>query len=1212
MALRSPTKKAITDASPAGSKPMPKGKTISQKIRDTVLNLPENALRIGLGMPLKMNDEERAQYELDKRYTQALRKFQFNVADLRAKGVTDADFKLMGVYELTRIPPVPNLAQMSGIGASVPLRMPDLSGPSGTPLTFVPVSRPDNVAAQNEAEVKHAEAAAAEVERVQLMPPDDLHAYFAIMRARMADMNVSRPDTPRITPRGSNGVRQSVAYKAFEAVLRNNRYISAFVDGAGRPLQGSMLLRIMNRMWHATGPDGDTTARDAFRDRFVQIMNARGVDLRGVSSAGRGDVTDIIDRAFRSESSAYTGLEWRRDINDLLLTRYYDPGVAENFTGNSYTDKAIARTMRERRDAENAIAGADRRAIAESKIPPSMSMGEQVSDLGGPIPQLSVDDIQRLETAFRHQGLSPETIRRIIDSINAIAMNESAQLYAEGMFLADARQQAYTNLGVELQRALTESYVSPDAIHFENVYEFGRWVAAEVPKARRVIMAAIGDGNPYERSFRGGAVAAELARNVYRNEPLRAVNLDVQIRQAATRVDGRLRELATEVINRAREIQNRESVPLIEFRGLRINWVPNPARQAEFYIEDEPEIGPPGDENPPPPPPPPPPDRNGGEVQIIYGGRNRKINLHALIALLVLLGYGIKKIRDLITRIQTSSGSEDVPLPEKPVEPPADDGKRPTDFTPPDEDTGAIDIIDSTGKPVLSPTDASSKTNKLGLPVMYQIQITPEIRKSSIMYRLVLRYNDAVDRYNKEAETGVKSAAFQRAMADIIMIRNELRANDLQNKLDDLEYEFDMPSGGKRKMKRYIALTPQLRDLGVALDVEQYNAAAEQYNQLASGLTEASYGNLVMGKGLYGGAEAVATMNKALTNINAALAKAPAGPGPAPAQDDLDAMYDQLDDLQRQYSAMGVKMADATRFGNKAAMSDIYQKRQALAAQIADLKGKIDAAEAAAAAQEPSEPEPAPAIAPLNPGDDQNTLVDMGEGTERVNFVDPAEADLFISADKERLAEQQRWEKYSLVSPGYGLGGPAVNSLQRANLSSERRRFTNCFRPPVSTHADRISARDDRYAVSRWAAQAGPSYAERPRWKPVNQSSFGAVDFENAFFDQTRRSQQIMFTADEFARDGHNFDPMGIYEPDSALFDSFSRGAAPPVDIRDWARPTAYEFMPRDARPHEVGGSSNNASQRALWRDPGAKTMLERLPARSAYEGLSRFEGARR
>ena len=80
---------------------------------------------------------------------------------------------------------------------------------------------------------------------------------------------------------------------------------------------------------------------------------------------------------------------------------------------------------------------------------------------------------------------------------------------------------------------------------------------------------------------------------------------------------------------------------------------------------------------------------------------------------------------------------------------------------------------------------------------------------------------------------------------------------------------------------------------------------------------------------------------------------------------------------------------------------------------------------------------------PTNPSALPIEPTDTSEGVRIAGFIDPAEVKLFVSTDAEARQEQKRWEEFSRVLPGFGLGGPRVNPLAAVNAEYYKKQFQN-------------------------------------------------------------------------------------------------------------------------------------------------------------------------
>ena len=92
-------------------------------------------------------------------------------------------------------------------------------------------------------------------------------------------------------------------------------------------------------------------------------------------------------------------------------------------------------------------------------------------------------------------------------------------------------------------------------------------------------------------------------------------------------------------------------------------------------------------------------------------------------------------------------------------------------------------------------------------------------------------------------------------------------------------------------------------------------------------------------------------------------------------------------------------------------------------------------------------------VAPIVPDntDDPDTFVTYDEDASQQftpEIVDPAEATLFLSTEKQAFEEEERWRKFSLVQAGFGLGNIRQNPLAMHNFQQTKKDFTNCYKNP--------------------------------------------------------------------------------------------------------------------------------------------------------------------
>jgi hypothetical protein len=215
--------------------------------------------------------------------------------------------------------------------------------------------------------------------------------------------------------------------------------------------------------------------------------------------------------------------------------------------------------------------------------------------------------------------------------------------------------------------------------------------------------------------------------------------------------------------------------------------------------------------------------------------------------------------------------------------------------------------------------------------------------------------------------------------------------------------------------------------------------------------------------------------------------------------------------------------------------------------------------------------------------EDPNTIVDfqgegsdeVGESTERANFIDPSEATLFMSSDKIRQLEQKRWEDFSLVQPWNGLGNPQTNPLLRHQVQEYITRYGKCDKAPKPTpqqlrqldqsFSGKPSGRDQ--IIKNREQQ--PNYKTDFPFMPTVQASFGREIWENEFAIPTNnfRSQQAIFTREDNDLSDNQFSTWypktgNIYHPDRQIdSNNFDPSATAKLRTNSNRRPV-FEGLP--------------------------------------------------
>lgn len=208
--------------------------------------------------------------------------------------------------------------------------------------------------------------------------------------------------------------------------------------------------------------------------------------------------------------------------------------------------------------------------------------------------------------------------------------------------------------------------------------------------------------------------------------------------------------------------------------------------------------------------------------------------------------------------------------------------------------------------------------------------------------------------------------------------------------------------------------------------------------------------------------------------------------------------------------------------------------------------------------------------------EDYDKTTDQGVGTLRAEFIDPAEADLFLSSSKEIAAERRRWDEYALVAPGFGLGGPQRNSLQAHNLREEQNRFTNTFKNPKPYTTD-----------SRRTIERNHDRRDQPVFTPIYQNAYGDEKFDDANENMFVKNGRVLFTSPNL-KTNHISEwerPTSIYHPEFGLY-YFKPKATP---IGEVSRDAKYRFT--NERESFVRGHAQQANRVYGFPSEHSETM---------------------
>ena len=211
----------------------------------------------------------------------------------------------------------------------------------------------------------------------------------------------------------------------------------------------------------------------------------------------------------------------------------------------------------------------------------------------------------------------------------------------------------------------------------------------------------------------------------------------------------------------------------------------------------------------------------------------------------------------------------------------------------------------------------------------------------------------------------------------------------------------------------------------------------------------------------------------------------------------LQELYDKMGVIQNELIELDQKIAKGRKYGaNAQYMSLLYNELQAKELQYSIVQ---DAIVAKQSTSPPTEDGPTPSGEGGEDGDekdDPDTEItppvpipieptDTSEGVRIAQYIDPAEVNLFLSNNAEARQEQRRWEEFSKVLPGYGLGGPRVNPLAAVNAEYYRKQFQN----PNQTR---------KFAKpSIWKKPRGTIYNQPQMINVLDGYENGKIQFEN-------------------------------------------------------------------------------------------------------------------
>ena len=205
-----------------------------------------------------------------------------------------------------------------------------------------------------------------------------------------------------------------------------------------------------------------------------------------------------------------------------------------------------------------------------------------------------------------------------------------------------------------------------------------------------------------------------------------------------------------------------------------------------------------------------------------------------------------------------------------------------------------------------------------------------------------------------------------------------------------------------------------------------------------------------------------------------------------------------------------------------------------------------------------------------NMAEDPSTIVqfegegaeDVGQSTERANFIDPAECTLFMSDTRQRMEEQKRWEDFSLVQPWNGLGNPQTNPLLRHQVEEYINQYAKCDKAPKPTpHCLRQLPEFKNKVIQNREFQ--PNYKTDFPFIPTVQATFGREVWENEFAIPTNnfKTQKAIFSRADNDLPNNQFSTWypqngSVYHPDRQIdARNFDESSTPKIKTNATRRP---------------------------------------------------------
>ena len=227
---------------------------------------------------------------------------------------------------------------------------------------------------------------------------------------------------------------------------------------------------------------------------------------------------------------------------------------------------------------------------------------------------------------------------------------------------------------------------------------------------------------------------------------------------------------------------------------------------------------------------------------------------------------------------------------------------------------------------------------------------------------------------------------------------------------------------------------------------------------------------------------------------------------------------------------------------------------------------------------------------------------DVGQSTERANFIDPSEATLFMTDDRQRAQEQKRWENFSLVQPWNGLGNPRTNPLLNHQVQEYMLRYDKAdkAKKPTPQEMRQLPEYRDKIIKNR---EFQPNYKTDFPFIPTVQASFGREIWENEFAIPTNnfKTQKAIFSREDNDLPNNMFStwyPMkgSIYHPDNQIdMNNFDESATQKLKTNN-SRRAVFEGLPSGMNEQYGSQQVSQFGGKTMNNDFGNKPLPTPVP----------------